>query len=47
MIAIQFLVEWALRSSILVLNGALLLWMLRVKDSAVFQQFGPEYCAGR
>ncbi len=31
----QFLAEWALRSSILILAGALLLWALRVKDSAV------------
>jgi RND family efflux transporter MFP subunit len=35
MTTIQFLAEWALRSSILILAGALLLWMLRVKDSAV------------
>jgi multidrug efflux system membrane fusion protein len=32
---IQFLAEWALRSSILILSGALLLWALRVKDPAV------------
>lgn len=35
MIAMQFLVEWALRSSILVLTGALLLWALRVKDPSI------------
>ncbi len=33
MIAIQFLAEWALRSSILILSGAALLRVLRVKDS--------------
>ena len=32
---IQFLAEWALRSSILILSGALLLWALRVKDPSV------------
>jgi multidrug efflux pump subunit AcrA (membrane-fusion protein)/beta-lactamase regulating signal transducer with metallopeptidase domain len=31
----QFLAEWALRSSILILSGALLLWALRVKDSSI------------
>jgi len=35
MITMLFLVEWALRSSILVLSGALLLWALRVKDASV------------
>jgi beta-lactamase regulating signal transducer with metallopeptidase domain len=33
--ALTFLVEWAVRSSILILSGALLLWALRVKDPAV------------
>jgi hypothetical protein len=32
---IQLLGEWALRSSILVLSGALVLWALRVKDPAI------------
>jgi RND family efflux transporter MFP subunit len=35
MTTIQFLGEWALRSSILILTGALLLWALRVKDPSV------------
>ncbi len=35
MIAIQFLAEWALRSSILILCGAALLRALRVKDSSI------------
>ena len=35
MTAIQFLAEWALRSSILILIGALLLWVLRIKDPSV------------
>jgi multidrug efflux pump subunit AcrA (membrane-fusion protein) len=41
MTTIQFLMEWALRSSILILSGALLLWALRVlglsraKDSSI------------
>jgi len=35
MTTIQFLAEWALRSSILILSGALLLWVLRVKDPSV------------
>jgi hypothetical protein len=35
MTATQFLAEWALRSSILILIGALLLWALRVKDSSI------------
>jgi RND family efflux transporter MFP subunit len=35
MTTIQFLAEWALRSSILILSGALLLWALRVKDSSI------------
>ena len=35
MTTIQFLAEWALRSSILILLGALLLWALRVKDSSI------------
>ncbi|HXB74374.1 MAG TPA: efflux RND transporter periplasmic adaptor subunit [Candidatus Acidoferrales bacterium] len=35
MTTIQFLAEWALRSSILILSGALLLRALRVKDPAV------------
>jgi len=33
--AIQFLVEWGLRSAALILCGAFLLWALRVKDSSV------------
>ena len=32
MTATHFPAEWALRSSILILSGALLLWALRVKD---------------
>jgi multidrug efflux pump subunit AcrA (membrane-fusion protein)/beta-lactamase regulating signal transducer with metallopeptidase domain len=35
MTTLQFLAEWALRSSILILSGALLLWLFRVKDPAV------------
>jgi len=35
MISIQFLSEWALRSSILILTGALLLRALRVKDPSI------------
>lgn len=35
MTTVAFLAEWALRSSILILGGALLLWALRVKDSSV------------
>jgi RND family efflux transporter MFP subunit len=35
MISIQFPAEWALRSSILIMSGALLLLALRVKDSSV------------
>jgi multidrug efflux system membrane fusion protein len=35
MITIQFLAEWAIRSSILILCGALLLQALRVKDPAI------------
>ncbi len=35
MIAIQFLAEWALRSSILIVSGALLLKALRVKDPSI------------
>jgi multidrug efflux pump subunit AcrA (membrane-fusion protein) len=35
MTTILFLAEWALRSSILILSGALLLWALRVKDPAI------------
>jgi RND family efflux transporter MFP subunit len=35
MITIQFLAEWALRSSILILSGASLLWALRVKDPSI------------
>jgi beta-lactamase regulating signal transducer with metallopeptidase domain len=31
----HFLVEWALRSSMLILSGALLLWALRLKDSSI------------
>jgi RND family efflux transporter MFP subunit len=35
MTTVLFLAEWALRSSILILGGALLLWALRVKDPAI------------
>lgn len=35
MTAIQFLAEWAVRSSILILAGAVLLWLLRVKNPAL------------
>ena len=35
MTTIQFLAEWALRSSILIVSGALLLWALRVKDPSI------------
>jgi hypothetical protein len=35
MITTPFLAEWALRSSILILSGALLLWVLRVKDASI------------
>jgi RND family efflux transporter MFP subunit len=35
MTTIQFLTEWMLRSSILILSGALLLWALRVKDPSI------------
>jgi uncharacterized protein (TIGR03435 family) len=35
MTTIQFLAEWALRSSILILSGTLLLWVLRVKDPSI------------
>ncbi len=31
----QFLVEWALRSSILIASGAVVLWAFRVKDPAI------------
>jgi hypothetical protein len=34
MTTLQFLTEWTLRSSILILSGALLLVALRVKDSS-------------
>ena len=32
---IQFLAEWMLRSSVLILSGALLLWALRVTDPSI------------
>jgi hypothetical protein len=35
MTTIQFLAEWALRSSVLILAGTLLLWLLRIKDPSV------------
>jgi beta-lactamase regulating signal transducer with metallopeptidase domain len=35
MTTLLFLAEWALRSSILILSGALLLWVLRVKDPSI------------
>jgi hypothetical protein len=35
MTSIQFLADWALRSSILILSGALLLQVLRVKNPSI------------
>jgi multidrug efflux pump subunit AcrA (membrane-fusion protein) len=35
MTAIQVLTEWAIRSSLLILGGGLLLWALRVKDPSI------------
>ena len=35
MSAIQFLAEWTLRSSILILSGGLLLLIFRIKDSSI------------
>ena len=35
MTSIQFLAEWAIRSSVLILAGTLLLWVLRVKSSSI------------
>lgn len=35
MTTIQFLAEWALRSSLLILGAGLLLWALRVKDPSI------------
>ena len=35
MSTVQFLGEWCVRSSILILAGALLLWMLRVKNPSL------------
>ena len=35
MSTIQFLAEWAVRSSVLVLAGAVVLLLLRVKDSSI------------
>lgn len=35
MTAAEFLTEWMIRSSILIASGALLLWLLRVKDSSI------------
>jgi len=35
MTAVEFLAEWAIRSAAVILSGALLLWMLRVKDPAI------------
>jgi hypothetical protein len=35
MITISFLAEWALRSSVLILSGALVVWALRVKDPSI------------
>jgi len=32
---IEFLAEWALRSSILIFGGALLIWLTRIKDPAI------------
>ncbi len=35
MTAIEFLAGWAIRSSALIASGALLLWLLRVKDASI------------
>lgn len=35
MIPIQFLIEWAVRSSIVILAGSLLVWLLRVKNPSI------------
>jgi len=35
MSAIEFLAEWAVRSAVLILGGALILWALRVKAAAI------------
>ena len=35
MTAVQFLAEWALRSSLPILTGTMLLWALRVKDPSI------------
>jgi beta-lactamase regulating signal transducer with metallopeptidase domain len=35
MTILPFLAEWAIRSSILIAGGALLLWILRVKDASI------------
>jgi RND family efflux transporter MFP subunit len=35
MTTIEFLVEWAVRSAVLILAGALLLWVLRVKAASI------------
>ncbi len=35
MTMVDFLAQWTLRSSLLILGGAALLWMLRVKDPAI------------
>ena len=35
MTTVQFLAEWAIRSSILILTGTVLLWVFRVKDPSI------------
>lgn len=35
MITGSFLIEWAIRSSVLIGSGAVLLWLLRVKDPSI------------
>ncbi|MGJ5819985.1 M56 family metallopeptidase [Paludibaculum fermentans] len=35
MITGYFLIEWAIRSSVLIVSGAVLLWLLRVKDPSI------------
>src|SRR6202034_2126974 len=35
MTTVEFLAEWMIRSAILIAGGALLLWLLRVKDSSI------------
>jgi hypothetical protein len=42
-----FLVEWIIRSSILIASGSLLLWLLRVKDSSIRAAPGRDWDRGR